>query len=234
MTGVKVYVDLSKKNVVEYRGVIRGVGKGAGRRFRSKWVTDEHGRECTRCGVKKPWSEFPKCTAKKNGCNTWCRTCIADMKYKYARTDQCKANRLRYRQRKSVDPFFRLNRSIGGGIRKSLDGHKARRHWEDLVGYTLEKLIASLEAKFEPGMTLDNHGKLWHIDHLIPVSRFQFTTAEDPEFRVCWSLNNLVPRWITDDIAKAHGSNQRGNLNKGNKLIVEPQFVGLISANAAG
>jgi len=105
-------------------------------------------------------------------------------------------------------------------IRHSLKkGVKGNRHWEKLMPYTLDELKTHLERLWEPEMTWENHTiDGWHIDHIIPVSSFEFNQVEDQGFKDCWALNNLMPRWATTDIAIMNGSNQIGNINKAAKF----------------
>lgn len=107
-----------------------------------------------------------------------------------------------------TNPLYRLNEYIRGNIRKSLkNGTKNRQHWEELVGFTLSQLKLHLEKNFSPGMTWDNYGE-WHIDHIIPISAFNFETCKDLDFRKCWNLKNLQPLWAIENISK------RAKLNK--------------------
>jgi hypothetical protein len=88
----------------------------------------------------------------------------------------------------------KLNKNISCGINKSvIRGSKAGRPWESLVGYTIDQLKAHLEKLFKPGMTWDNYGTVWQIDHKIPVAVFNFGRPDDIDFRICWSLKNLQP-----------------------------------------
>jgi DNA-directed RNA polymerase subunit RPC12/RpoP len=105
------------------------------------------------------------------------------------------------RIRRNSTPELKLNTAVGHSIYKSLCGNKHGRHWENLVGYTLDDLMAHLESQFSKGMTWDNYGA-WHIDHIRPVSDFNFSTSDDPEFRVCWSLWNLQPLWAIENFMK--------------------------------
>jgi 5-methylcytosine-specific restriction endonuclease McrA len=43
---------------------------------------------------------------------------------------------------------------------------------------------------------------LWHIDHIIPISSFSFSSPEDPEFKAAWALTNLRPLWAAQNISK--------------------------------
>jgi hypothetical protein len=54
-------------------------------------------------------------------------------------------------------------------------------------------------------MNWNNHGKgkdKWHIDHIKPVSHFIFESFEDEQFKECWSLSNLEPKWEIDNLKK--------------------------------
>lgn len=59
------------------------------------------------------------------------------------------------------------------------------------------------------GMSWGNQGKNgWVLDHIIPRIFFQYKSIEDVEFRYCWSLINLSPLWVKD------------NLDKGDKITL--------------
>lgn len=99
----------------------------------------------------------------------------------------------------------RINHVMSGAIRSHLlfeGSRKGRRHWEALVGYTVEELIIHLEALFKEGMSWDNYGTYWHIDHIRPKSWFKFESTDDAAFKECWSLANLQPLEATINISK--------------------------------
>lgn len=95
----------------------------------------------------------------------------------------------------------RLKKVISCAVWRSLKGSKNRHGWEKLVGYTSDQLRDHLENNFKSGMTWDNYG-LWHIDHKIPVSAFNFSVPEDIDFKRCWSLGNLQPLWAIENWKK--------------------------------
>jgi len=104
-------------------------------------------------------------------------------------------------------PKNKINRRLTSSLWQALRGNKNGHHWEDLVGYTLEDLMAHLESLFKNGMTWDNYGKFgWHIDHIIPQCLWEFETYTDPEFRQCWALSNLQPLWANDNLSKSKRS----------------------------
>ena len=97
----------------------------------------------------------------------------------------------------------RLCNRMRGGIRESLSGSKNGRHWQELVGYTVEDIRKHIESLFTKDMSWERFmaGEI-HIDHIIPVSFFKFNKPEDVEFRMCWRLENLQPLWKCDNLVK--------------------------------
>lgn len=70
----------------------------------------------------------------------------------------------------------------------------------NLLGCTLEFFLAWLKYNFEPGMTLANHGDVWHIDHVVPCARFDLTKEVDQ--RVCFHWTNMRPLWARENQSK--------------------------------
>ena len=70
-----------------------------------------------------------------------------------------------------------------------------------MLGYSPKELKEHLESQFTDGMSWDNMSE-WHIDHIRPVSSFNFTTTECEDFKKCWALENLQPLWAADNLAK--------------------------------
>jgi len=71
------------------------------------------------------------------------------------------------------------------------------------LGYSPEELIQHLESRFQPGMSWGNYGS-WHIDHIIPDSRFQYSSMCEDGFKHSWSLGNLQPLWAYDNLRKSN------------------------------
>jgi len=101
-------------------------------------------------------------------------------------------------------PKGKLNNNISRGISRSLNGAKSGRHWEDLVGYTIDQLKRHLEKQFDEHMTWENYGSYWHLEHIIPVSAFNFQSPEDRDFKRCWALKNLRPLEKIENIKKSN------------------------------
>lgn len=103
----------------------------------------------------------------------------------------------------------KLNDCMRNGMNKSLkNGSKSNRSWEKLVGYTVLELMKHIEKQFIGDMSWENHGDVWHIDHIIPISAFNYETPEDIDFKKCWSMKNLRPLDSMENLIK-NGKVQR-------------------------
>ncbi len=70
------------------------------------------------------------------------------------------------------------------------------------LGYSWADLRAHLESQFTPAMNWKNWGSVWELDHIKPLSSFQYETLDDPLFRECWALTNLRPLLREENASK--------------------------------
>jgi hypothetical protein len=125
-----------------------------------------------------------------------------------------KKERLSYMLRRGVnDSQFSTRQALQSRIYyaiKNADGKKSARTME-LVGCTVQELMAYLKARFKPGMAWTNHGE-WHIDHIKPCASFDLTDPEQQ--KACFHYTNLQPLWGGENIrkgAKYDGVDYRGS-----------------------
>jgi len=107
------------------------------------------------------------------------------------------------RNRRANDPKYRLaarTRTAVYTCLKEANVAKYRSTFE-LLGYGIEELMEHLEKQFTEGMTWDNYGE-WHVDHIVPMSSFEFESTECEGFKECWLLTNLQPLWGEDNLIK--------------------------------
>lgn len=88
----------------------------------------------------------------------------------------------------------------------------------NILGCSIEEYKRYLENKFLNGMTWENHGKVWEIDHIKPCDSFNLLLEEQQ--KECFNFKNTQPLFKTTEIAQTFGyNNQIGNKNKLNKII---------------
>jgi hypothetical protein len=102
------------------------------------------------------------------------------------------------KNRKKTDPIFKLNVQYRSALSRSLKKNKTLGSIEYL-GCTIPKFWEHLEKQFTPGMTRENYGK-WHLDHIRPISSFDFTNLEQQ--KICWHYTNFQPMWAIDNMKK--------------------------------
>lgn len=91
--------------------------------------------------------------------------------------------------------------------------HNGSTKYLKYVDYTIADLRKHIESKFTPDMNWNNYGILWSLDHICPQSSFVFIENGVENFEAikeCWSLDNLQPMYILDNIRK--GSKYAGEI----------------------
>ncbi len=91
--------------------------------------------------------------------------------------------------RRASDKNFQLAEILRSKVHKMIKGHETS--YMTLIGCEVDVLKSWLEFQFEDGMTWDNLGSHWQIDHILPIAAFDFTKDQDK--RVCFSWTNLQP-----------------------------------------
>jgi hypothetical protein len=177
---------------------------------------------CRSCMVilRKKWDhkysktdKFKKCQHKYNTSEK------GKEKYKrHFKTDKGKETLRKYRssekgkliqKRYNRKNYNSISGSMRARINQSLKGGKLGKHWEELIGYSLEDLKEHLEKLFRKGMNWDNHSLGgWHIDHIKPISYFNIESYDDKDFKKCWVLENLQPLWAEDNMIKGAKINE--------------------------
>jgi hypothetical protein len=107
------------------------------------------------------------------------------------------------KKRRSNDSMFRLSVCISRRMHETLANSKGKSKYFDLLGYSLQDLKKHLEKHFKLGMTWSNYGK-WELDHIVPISAFNYKSTSDLDFRKCWSLSNLQPLWKSENRHKSN------------------------------
>ncbi len=194
-------------------------------------------KTCPRCGRTLPAipDNFYRNKCRYDGLSFSCKPCerIYTQKYNEQHAKEKREYRRLYHlknfereqerdRRRRQQPRVRIRQAISAGVRKSLEDGKNGRSWESLVGYTLAELMAHLESQFTKGMTWENRGQNgWHIDHIKPMSHFNFTSPDDPEFLECWSLWNLRPVWGKENMSRGNrvGQHPLPLLHKGSRKV---------------
>jgi hypothetical protein len=136
---------------------------------------------------KDKWNEYIKEYREKNIDK------IREVKRNYERT------------RKANDPLYKLVANFRTAIYTVLKENNMNKygHYFEILQYSPEELATHLEKQFSEGMSWENYGE-WHVDHISPITSFNFQEVGDNEFMKCWSLENLQPMWADENIRKSN------------------------------
>lgn len=114
------------------------------------------------------------------------------------------------RLRKDIN--FKLIKNLRNNILKKLKSNKSQSSIKYL-GCSIPKYKLYLESFFEKEMNWSNHGLIWEIDHVIPISNFNLEREEE-QFEA-FNYLNTQPLFKTTKIAKDFGyQNYIGNRDK--------------------
>lgn len=121
----------------------------------------------------------------------------------YQQSEKGKALQKKYRQSEKYKKTGISDR-ISCAVRRSLKGNKNGRHWEDVVGWTFQQFKRRFAQLFKPGMTWENHGAVWEIDHIQPLSVHNITSMYCTDFKRAWALSNLQPLFKKENNSKSN------------------------------
>jgi hypothetical protein len=138
----------------------------------------------------------------------------------------------RLKQRYNSDVNYKLVCLIRSRMYKLITRNKTK-HSVEYLGCDLSFLKNWIEYRFNETMTWDNFGTYWHIDHILPVSKFDFN--DENNLHICFHWTNLQPLIIEENLEKTnriehhHYFNNFISVFRFNKL--NNQFLGYEALN---
>lgn len=121
------------------------------------------------------------------------------------------------KKRKANDPGFRVQCNLRHRLKEIMSKVKrgGTEHRNNLTGCSTRQLADHLESTFKRGMTWENYGTRWHVDHILPCASFDHTDPK--QVAQCWHWTNL------------RALDAKKNMEKSDK-ITEPQMSLLLCA----
>jgi hypothetical protein len=106
------------------------------------------------------------------------------------------------RLRTLIDEEFRLLNNCRCRVYHALNSNTKSDNTKKLLGCSVVFLWKHLEKQFEPGMTRENYGSVWELDHIKPCSIFDFSIPR--EQRRCFNWKNLQPLFSIENWRKSN------------------------------
>lgn len=176
---------------------------------------------CKTCLIIKSTECYGKHKSMADGLRKSCKECRKLEKTEYRTTNGDKISecgKLYYLNNKDTivqkrriyeknkynnDNDFYLHSCMSARIRIGLKTKS--KNTKEYIGCSFEFLSKYIQSLFEDGMSWDNKGTVWEIDHIIPVSAWDLTN--DFENKCCWNYRNLRPLWKYDNRKKSNKYN---------------------------
>ena len=93
------------------------------------------------------------------------------------------------KERRQTDLNFQIKEVLRSKIHKFLKAQTTS--YTNLIGCELEFFKKWIEFRFSSNMNWENFGKVWQIDHIIPINSFDLTNPNDRQ--ICFHWTNLQP-----------------------------------------
>lgn len=129
------------------------------------------------------------------------------------RKDHKDENNEKERIRRSLDENHRIKKNLR---RRLYNCIKKDRPTMEYIGCDLDFLKKWLSYRFTDEMTFQNYGPYWHIDHVIPCSKFDLENED--EIKNCFVWYNLQPLEGNLNLSKNNNMNEQEFNNHYKKL----------------
>jgi hypothetical protein len=125
--------------------------------------------------------------------NTICKYCK-----KVKLKTRFRHNRLKCKDCEREDPIEKFKRNIRNRIYIGLKQDKPK-HTHEYLGCSTKDYVKWITYN-KKDFTLNNHGDVWHIDHVIPISKFNLNNEE--ELLLAFNWRNTMPLSAKENLAK--------------------------------
>jgi hypothetical protein len=109
-------------------------------------------------------------------------------------TPEGKSYRKNYENARYADDVqWKIKKNLNTSILQALKRTKSKKHARssELLGCDLTEFISHIEKQFSSGQSWENHGTVWHLDHIRPKRSFDLT---DPaQQKACFHFSNWRP-----------------------------------------
>lgn len=120
--------------------------------------------------------------------------------------DKFRHNRLKCKDCERDEPVEKFKRYIRTRIYNCLRNKNKTKHSVEYLGCSPVEYLKWM-LNYNENYNLDNHGEVWHIDHIIPLSKFNLN--DEIQQLIAFNWRNTMPLSASE------------NLSKNNKIIPE-------------
>lgn len=140
-----------------------------------------------------------------------CKKALNDV-WRVNNPEKVKQNRTKYRNR----PEEKIRACIGHRILYTIQKNDSTSSYLGASMKFAREWLEFAMVENKTGWGWEDHGSLWHIDHVLPISIFDHTIEEDK--LICWNWKNISPLGRIENLVKS---------NKVSRVYIDKQ-VGLL------
>jgi hypothetical protein len=152
-------------------------------------------KTCSVCNETQTINNFHIAKCKGN-VRAMCKSCSSEKRKEHYQNNKEKiikqTNNYKVEKMK-IDPDFKMERYMRTRIYFAFTSRglkKSNRTWK-YIGCSSDFFRNWIEFQLYDGMTLENYGEFWHIDHVKPCASFDLSKEE--EIEECFSWKNMRP-----------------------------------------
>lgn len=201
------YRDFTRYTIISYRSKCKKccAENNLKRKSYEKNNTIEN-KKCITCGENKEIKDYYKSTRHLDGYFKSCIKCT-EIKRKNKgnniRVKRTPEYMIQYLNKRKENPNYKMRYALRSNLSKAvcrIQGGVKSKRTQEYLGCSLEFFKHWFEFLFDNDMNWQNHGSVWHIDHIKPCSSFDL--KEQDEIYECYNWSNLRPLKKEENLAK--------------------------------
>ena len=153
---------------------------------------------CSKCDIDKSINEF-YFDKSKNDFSSVCKLCMSARQ---------KKNRHKINERRKIykqNPKIRIKENLQIRLYSLVKKNQNSKSLSKYLGCSKDFFINWIDSQLYGKMTMDNYGKIWHIDHCKPCKSFDFSKEE--QIKECFSWKNMRPLYAEANLTKSSSIN---------------------------
>jgi hypothetical protein len=164
------------------------------------YINNIESKLCGKCEKTLSLLEFGKMKKCWDGLDWDCLNCQRIRNKKRNKQETTKKYQREYKQRRrNESPVLKLCFNIRRGITRFIRqrGKIKKSKFTDYLGCSVDEFTKYIESRLTYEMTWENYGKVWHLDHIIPLRFFNLNNI----YRA-WHYTNLQPLLAEENLRK--------------------------------
>lgn len=106
----------------------------------------------------------------------------------------------RLSERYRNEPNYRIAVNLRNRLLVALKNNQRSSPTLALLGCSIDFFRQHMESMFVGEMSWNNHGTIWHIDHIKPCAKFDLSDGSHQ--KICFHYTNMQPLFVKDNLIK--------------------------------